>query len=137
MPKPGRPRRTTVAATAAVLIFVLCVSVLATGLFVQLELRPIDGRFGQPQALLFPLCGRSYLLGNGDHWTRTQIDEGMSPGYEPDILEPSFGQIPLLDLFRRCPEHPIPGGHGMATAVEVWLKVGPDDYVGYGLEGGP
>lgn len=136
-PRLSRPRRSTIAAAGVVLVFLLCVSGLAIGLFIQLELHPIDGRLGLPQRLDFPLCGRSYQLGNGDHGTKSKIDAGMARGYEPYILEPTVGQIPLVDLLTKCPLVPMIGGHGSVAHTVVWLQVGLDDYVAYELEGGP
>lgn len=136
-PRAGRPRRSTIAAAAVVLVFVLCVSGLAVGLFIQTELRPIDGRFGLPQQLDFPFCGRSYQLGNGSHMTKSQMDAEMTPGYQAYILEPSVGQIPLVDVFTKCPRVPMVGGHGSVAQTVGFLQVGPDDYAVYVLEGGP
>lgn len=136
VPRPRGPRRSTIAAAGMVLALVLCVSSLAIGLFIEFKLRPIDGRLGLPQRLDF-LCGRSYHLGNGDHITKSQIDSGMTPGYEPYILEPTLGQIPLVDVFTKCPTVPMVGGRGSVTYTLVWLQVGSDDYVTYALEGGP
>jgi hypothetical protein len=137
MPRPKRPRRTTVAAASVVLVVVVCLSVISFGLFIQLRLEPIDGRFGTPQRLPFPLWGRSYVPGNTSHWTKDQIQAAIVPGFKPVILEPTIGQIPLVDIFTKCPVYHFPGVNGNVFATAVWLHIGPDDYIIYSLEGGP
>lgn len=132
-----RPSGSTIARAGVLLIFALTVSVLAVGMFIQVELQPIDGRLGLPQRLDFPLCGCSYQLGNEEHWTKAEIGAQVAPGYEPYILEPTIGKIPLADVLTKCPLVPMVGGHGSVAPTVIWLQVGPDDYWTYALEGGP
>ena len=129
--RPGRPRRGDMLAGAVVLFVAFCVLVTATTFFIEHELRPTGSFFGVPGRLDFPLCGRSYLLGQGDDWTMARIGGPTTPGYGPPILEPTIGKIPLLGLFS-CPMT----RDGFYYTV-IWLHVGPDDYKAYALEGGP
>jgi hypothetical protein len=138
-PRVGRPRRSTVAAAAVVLVFLLCGTVVVTGFYIETQLQPTDGHLGTPLYLKFPLCGRSYMLAAGQTATKAQIDAAMPAGFEPFVLEPTIGRIPLFDLVLKCPEYSTPGAHGSVTvfATVIWLHVAPDEYVGYSLEGGP
>jgi len=111
---------------------VASVFVIGTGIFIQNKLKPTDGRFGVPQYLVFPMCGRSYMLSPNAYSTMARADANISPGSGSFILEPTIGKIPLTDLFTRCPMT----RDGFYYTV-VWLQVGPDTYAEYVLEGGP
>ena|SRR5438876_12125281 len=89
----------------------------------------------QPDRISY--CGRTYLP--GEHVSRAIID---STGNGPGVF--SFRQVgstagrtpffakPLPDSVRyRYGTPPLP------YAMAVYLKVGDDDYVAYGLSGGP
>jgi hypothetical protein len=64
LPRRRRPRRTDVAAAVVVALFICSIIVIAVGAFIAHDLRPTCSMFGLPGRLSFPLCGRSYLLGN-------------------------------------------------------------------------
>jgi hypothetical protein len=131
LPRPRRPRRADVAAAGVVALFLACVCVIGLGLFIQHSLRPIGSPFGLPGQLSFPLCGRDYQLSTLDTMTKVQVEGGITSGYEPFVLEPTVGKIPLFDLFR-CPMNK----DGFYDTV-IWLHVGADEYQAYALEGGP
>lgn len=127
--RPSRPKRHNVAAAAAVLLLVTSIAVIWTGFFIEHDLRPTDGAFGQPGRLTFPLCGRSYLLSNLPEQTFQGAAAGA--GSKPFVVEPNLGKVPLLSLLT-CPKSP----DGFYYTV-IWLHVGPDTYASYALEGGP
>lgn len=82
-------------------------------------------------------CGRTYLPGT--HLSREQIDA------EPN----SFGSYPFLRVGTTAGgvgyfARPLPdrvryryGSPPLPCDMAVFLKVGADDYIGYGLSGGP
>jgi hypothetical protein len=83
-------------------------------------------------------CDRRYFP--GWHFTRAQIDAtgnglgvypfrqvGTTPGGAPVFAKP------LPDSLRR--ETPTSGP--LPCAMTVYLKAGPDDYLAYGISGGP
>jgi hypothetical protein len=121
--RPRRPKRSDIAAGAVVLAFALAVCVVATGLFIQISLKPTDGRFGVPQYLAFPFCGHGYTLVDS-----TEMKSDVQPGF---VVEPTVGKIPLLSLLT-CPKE-ADGSY----AGHVWLHVGQDKYVEYLLNGYP
>ena len=47
------------------------------------------------------------------------------------MVEPNIGEVPLLSLLT-CPKTP----DGFCYTV-IWLRVGPDTYASYSLEGRP
>ncbi len=83
-------------------------------------------------------CDRGYLP--GQHVTRAQIDaEENSFGAFPFRQvgstadgKPIFAK-PLPDSVR----HKYPNAAPLPCSMEVYLKVGADDYMTYGLNGGP
>jgi hypothetical protein len=127
LPGPRRPRRSDIAAGAVVLLLVLSICVVGTGLFIENKLQPSDGRFGLPRMLTFPLCGASYHLSVGGQAPKPSAGDGSF------IVEPTIGQIPLVELFTRCPRW---GAAGFRYTV-IYLHDGPDSYSVYELEGGP
>jgi hypothetical protein len=122
LPRPGRPKRSDLAAAAVVLIAILAVSLVVTGLFIQITLKPTDGHFGAPEYLVFPFCGHSYTLVDS-----TEQTSAVAPGY---VIEPTVGKVPVFSLLT-CP---MVGG---SYAGHVWLHVGTDKYVQYLLDGYP
>lgn len=86
-------------------------------------------------------CDRRYYPGSpGLHVTRSQIDESgngfMSLPLREVGMSPSGAAIyatPLSDSAR----HEYPNGPVLPCAMVVYLKVGPDDYIAYGISGGP
>jgi hypothetical protein len=130
LPRPGRPKGKDLAAGAVVLAFLMAVCILGAGIFIAHSLKPTDGRFGVPQYLVFPFCGRSYMLG-ADTAPQTFTRADASAGAGAFVVEPTIGSIPLLSLLT-CPRSPS----GLTYTV-IWLHVGTDAYVEYALEGGP
>lgn len=126
-----RPRREDVFAGIVVLIAVVCVIALGSIFLIEKEFQPRDGLFGIPTRI--PACGRTYDVGR--QFTRAQIYAGINPGSEPIVFEPLIGLIPLTAPFEG---HQVRLASGeMVCDTVVFLHVGPDGYVGYGLEGGP
>ncbi len=83
-------------------------------------------------------CGRGYLP--GPHVTRTEIDEELN----------SFGTFPVRQVgttadgkpifARPMPDtarHKYPNTAPLPCSMAVYLRVGADDYLMYGLNGGP
>jgi hypothetical protein len=124
LPRPRRPRGKDIAAGAVVLLFVISILVVGTGFFIAHELQPTDGRFGVPQYLVFPLCGRDYHISNLPEVNAPAVDGAF-------VVEPTIGSIPLLSLLT-CPKN----SNGLTYTV-IWLHVGPDEFASYALEGGP
>jgi hypothetical protein len=90
---------------------------------------------GQPATIFY--CGRDYLPGS--HFSRSQIEAvpnqfGSFPFRQVGQTatgKPIFAQ-PLPDSVRhQYGDPPLP------CDMAVYLKVGADDYIGYGLSGGP
>jgi len=83
-------------------------------------------------------CDRRYFP--GWHFTRARIDAvgngfGVFP-FRQVGTAPSGAPIyakPLPDNVRRL----YPNSAPLPCAMTVYLKVGPDDYVAYGISGGP
>ena len=83
-------------------------------------------------------CDRRYFPGR--HVTRAQIDAvgngfGVFP-FRQVGTTPSGAPIyakPLPDNVRRM----YPNSAPLPCAMTVYMKVGPDDYVAYGISGGP
>ncbi len=125
-----RPKREDVFAACLVLLMLVGVAV-GGGLFlIETQFRPGGSAFGLPTRI--PACGRSFT-GPGRVSTLAEIEAGMTTGHAPIVLEPTIGEIPLLAPFE---PHTVPTG--MTTCdVVIFLRVGPDAYVGYALEGGP
>ena len=133
LPRPKRLRRADIAAAGVVLLFLASICVVGAGIFIENELKPTDGRLGVPQYLFFPFCGRSYMLSDAPPYTTiTRIDADIAPGFKPFVLEPTIGQIPLVDLLTGCPMN-----QDGFYATGIWLHVGGDEYASYSLEGGP
>jgi hypothetical protein len=125
-----RPSRQDVFAASLVLLLVMSFFALAGLLYIVTQFRPEGSLFGRPTRI--PACGRSYL-GPGRTWTRTEMEAAITPGYEPVVLEPTIGEVPLIPLVdqRRF-------GSGLVTCdTLIFLYVRPDFYVGYAIEGGP
>jgi hypothetical protein len=83
-------------------------------------------------------CDRRYEPGG--HFTRAQIDaQGNGLGvfsFRQVAMTASGAPIfakPMPDSMR----HATPYSGPMPCAMTVYLKVGPDDYLAYGIEGGP
>jgi hypothetical protein len=106
-----------------VLACLLSVCIVGTGLFIQVVLKPTDGRLGVPEYLSFPFCGHGYTLEDPAERTFTQ-----APGF---VVEPTVGKVPLLSLLT-CPT----AADG-SYAGTVWLHVGPNTFVSYRLNGYP
>ena len=83
-------------------------------------------------------CDRRYFP--GWHYTRAQIDArgnglgvypfrqvGMTPNGAPIFAKP------VADSLR----HETPTSGPLPCAMTVYLKSGPDDYIAYGISGGP
>jgi hypothetical protein len=79
-------------------------------------------------------CERDYLPGS--HVTRTDIDDEVN----------SFGTFPVRQvgttadgkpIFARPMSDGVRRQHTPVCTMQVYLKVGADDYVMYGLNGGP
>jgi hypothetical protein len=116
---------------------------------VSLVLEPVAARslysraaFGtwDPAALptRISYCDRGYLPGR--HRTRAQIDgEGNAFGEFPfrQVASTADGKPifarPLPDSVR----HKYPNAAPLPCSMTVYLQVGADDYVAYGLNGGP
>ena len=83
-------------------------------------------------------CDRRYYP--GWHFTRARIDAlgngfGVFP-FRPVGTTPSGAPIyakPLPDSMR----HATPYSGPLPCAMTVYMRVGPDDYVAYGISGGP
>jgi hypothetical protein len=114
-------------ASIVVLLLIVCVSVVGLGFFIQHELQPSDGRFGLPQYLAFPFCGADYHLSLGGKAPKPSAGDGSF------VLEPTIGQVPLVEVLTRCPRW---GAAGFRYTV-IYLHDGPDSYAVYELEGGP
>jgi hypothetical protein len=83
-------------------------------------------------------CDRRYYPGS--HFTRTQLDTignglGVYPFRQVGATAGGarFYAKPLPDSMRR----PTPYSGPLPCAMTVYLKVGADDYVAYGISGGP
>jgi len=83
-------------------------------------------------------CDRRYYP--GWHFTRTQIDasgNGLGVFSFRQVAMTSSGAPvfakPLPDSMR----HATPYSGPLPCAMTVYMKVGPDDYVAYGISGGP
>lgn len=125
-----RPRREDVFAASVVLLLAVCLGAVAGVFYIATQFKSEGSLFGRPTRI--PACGRSYL-GPGRTWSRAEIDAAIAPGFEPVVLEPTIGQIPLLQ-----DGHPTQSGSPVGfCATVVFLHVGADRYVGYALEGGP
>ena len=79
-------------------------------------------------------CNRNYLPGS--HVTRTDIDEEVN----------GFGTFPVRrvgttadgkPIFARPMSDAVRRQHTPVCTMQVYLRVGADDYVTYGLNGGP
>jgi hypothetical protein len=83
-------------------------------------------------------CNRRYYP--GAHFTRPQIDAignglGLFPFHQVGVTAsggPIFAK-PLSDRVR----HKYPNAAPLPCAMAVYLKVGADDYLAYGISGGP
>lgn len=93
---------------------------------------PAGGPFGVPQRIV--TCGRSYR-GGSLTVSRAQIATATNPGQSPVILEPLLGDLPLTAPFESH-RVKLPSGDTVCDTV-IYLQIGPDAYVSYGLEGGP
>jgi hypothetical protein len=125
-----RPSRQDVFAAGMVVLVVVSLSALAGVFYIETQFRPEGSLFGRPTRI--PACGRSYL-GPGRGWTRAEMEAAITPGYEPVVLEPTIGEVPLIPWVdhRRF-------GSGLVTCdTVIFLHVRPDFYVGYAIEGGP
>ena len=92
--------------------------------------------FSQPNRIVF--CDRTYYP--GPHAARAQVDAtgngfGVFPIRQVGITgagAPIYAR-PLPDSVR----HQLPNGPVLPCAMVVYFKVGADDYVAYGISGGP
>jgi hypothetical protein len=124
-----RPRRQDRFAASLVAVFVTTVIVLSGLLYIEIQFRPEGSLFGRPSRI--PACNRSYL-GPGRGVTRAEIEAGLKPGFEPTVLEPTIGEVPLAPW---VDQRSIEAGQVCDTVIYLHLR--PDLYVPYGLEGGP
>lgn len=128
-----RVRREDLLAGLLLTVFVVSVALLISIVMIAHWFEPQGSLFGRPTRIW--TCGRSYRTDPGPQqiWTRSRIDAGIAPGYEPVIFEPVVGQIPLFA--------PLAGRrdfHGFQVCdTLVFLHVGPDAYLVFALEGGP
>ena len=90
---------------------------------IESQFEPQGSLFGLPS--LIRTCGRDYR-GPGMVFTRAEMDAAITAGFEPVVLEPTIGSIPLGAPFRRARDP--------CDAV-VFLQTGPDEFVGYSLLG--
>ncbi len=120
-------------AAAVLAVFAVATTTLALGIYIETQFRPQDSAFGLPSQI--PTCGRRFFHAPDDTrvWTRAEVEANMDPGRAPLILEPTIGEIPLIDSLL-----PDAGGpNGTPCTVALWLHIGDDRYVAYALEGGP
>jgi len=112
-----------------VLLLVVSLLALAGVVYIETQFRPEGSLFGRPTRI--PACGRSYL-GPGRAWTRAAMEASITPGFEPTVLEPTIGDLPLIPWVdqRRIEA-------GLVCDTVIYLHVRPDLYVSYALEGGP
>ena len=82
-------------------------------------------------------CDRRYYP--GWHFTRAQIDSrGNGLGVFPFL---QVGTTPIgAPIFAKPPaglRHETPTSGPLPCAMTVYIKTGPDDYIAYGMSGGP
>jgi hypothetical protein len=90
---------------------------------------------GPPDRIFY--CGRIYLP--GPHATRAQIDE------DPNAFGRfAFRRVGQTALGKPIFAHPLPesvrhqfSGEPLPCDMSVYVQVGADDYISYGLSGGP
>jgi hypothetical protein len=131
-------RRLAIAGLAGLVLLGISVVVLVTA-GRSLYSRAAFGTW-DPQALptRISYCDRDYLPGS--HVARIEIDEEVN----------SFGTFPLRQVgstadgkpifARPLPDsvrHKYPNAAPLPCSMTVYLQVGADDYVAYGLNGGP
>ena len=132
MPRVRRVRREDVLAGTVVAIVIIGVLGLAAFVQIERDFQPEGGALGLPTHIR--TCGRSYI-GPGQTYSLARIEATTVPGSSPVVLEPILGQIPISAYFDR---HHVRIDSGELTcATLVFLHVGPDAYLSYGLEGGP
>lgn len=125
-----RPRREDVFAASLVLLLVVSLLAVAGAFYIATQFRPEGSLFGRPTRI--PACGRSYL-GPGRAWTRAEVEAAITPGFEPVVLEPTIGDVPLIPW---VDQRRISSGLVVCDTV-IYLHVRPDLYANYALEGGP
>jgi hypothetical protein len=83
-------------------------------------------------------CDRTYIPGS--HVTRAQIDaEVNSFGVSPlrQVGSTADGKLIFSKPMPENVRHNYPNAAPLVCSMVVYLKVGPDAYIAYGLNGGP
>ena len=124
-----RPSRKDLFAASLVVVFVASLVALAGMFYIEIQFRPEHSLFGRPTRI--PACNRSYL-GPGRGETRAEMEADIPPGFEPTVLEPTVGEVPLVPWVdqRRIEA-------GLVCDTVIYLHVRSDLYLTYALEGGP
>ena len=97
-------------------------------LFIESQYRPQGSALGTPTRI--PACGRTYT-GPGAAQTLGEVQAGTIPGYAPQILEPTIGEIPFGGDARQIRTE---SGQLVCDTL-MFLHLGGDVYLPYGLEG--
>lgn len=126
-----RPRHQDVVAGIVVLVAAVSLSVMGGFVFLETQLEPVGGAFGIPTRI--PLCGRQFETtpDTARRYSMAEIEATIEPGCRPIVLEPTIGDLPVLGLFE---SHPYPPGMAACDTL-IFLHVGPDSYLSYGLAG--
>ncbi len=128
MTRPRRFRGENLLAGTTVGIVILGVAGVAAFGQIERDFQPVGGPFGLPTHIR--TCGRSYI-GPGQTYSSPVADGSSSPV----AFEPVLGQLPLFAYFD---SHRVRLASGeMVCQSLVFLHLGPQAYVSYGLEGGP
>ena len=128
-----RPRRADILLGVLVAVLVMGVVMTAAAVLIVREFEPQGSLLGLPARI--PTCGREYRDNPSSRstWTRAEVEMQAAPGHVPVIFEPVIGQIPLLAPF--AGGQSAGGAQGCDTTL-VYLRVGPDAYRSYALQGG-
>ena len=120
-----------IAAVAVVVVTLVCTAVIGGFVFLETQMEPVGGAFGIPTRI--PLCGRYFETSpdTARRYTMAEIEATIEPGHRPIVLEPTLGDLPVLGLFE---SHPNPPGMAACDTL-IFLHVGPDSYLSYGLLG--
>ncbi len=127
----SQARRRDITAAAVMLLTFVCLAVIGRFVFLETQMEPTGGAFGIPTRI--PLCGRQFETSpdTARRYTMAEIEATITPGYRPIVLEPTIGDLPVLGLFE---SHPYPPGMAACDTL-IFLHVGPDSYLSYGLMG--
>ncbi len=125
------PRRSDLGAAVVVGVTFACIAVVGGFVFLETQMEPAGGSFGIRTHI--PLCGRQFETSpdTARRYTMVEIEATIAPGYRPIVLEPTIGDLPVLGLFE---SHPFPPGMAACDTL-IFLHVGPDSYLSYGLMG--